>query len=434
LRKILLVTIGCAVLALTSALLAGPMSSGALLLLLPAPYPEEEHDLPEDYEPLHKGGVDLSSGLYVRENEDLLVDGTPALILRRTYLSGYRVSKDFGIGSTHNGEEYLIGDPERFQWASLVTATGSRINFGRISRGTSVFNAMFEHRESPTDWQGARLGWTGIRWALRKADGSLSIFRACGPGIAGSCSILESRDGDGHTIRYRRDAEGRLLRMEAGQDRWIAFEYDDQRRITRAHTSASRDARYEYDARGRLTRVSAGDGAERRYTYTDRDELATIAEPGTSIENIWDANGRCIRQINRFDDGREPLIFDFTYHLNGKVVTRTDSVRSDGTWSRFTWNESRYSTSEARGHGGEEPAIFTYERDPDTNLVTSLTLTCPDRTGRPLRHTSVVRPDNEEWIKWDLVRTHCSWSPRSRGGRGQAIGGQAVHGEFGVRP
>ncbi len=61
---------------------------------------------------------------------------------------------------------------------------------------------------------------------------------------------------------------------------------------------------------------------------------------------------------------------------------------------------------------GSESATFTYERDPATNAVTSLTLTCPDRTGRPLRHSSLVRNNNEDWIKWDLMQTRCSLNTR----------------------
>jgi hypothetical protein len=154
--------------------------------------------------------------------------------------------------------------------------------------------------------------------------------------------------------------------------------------------------------------VSASDGTVHQYTHTERDELATIDEPGTSIENIYDANGRVVRQVNRYPD-EDPYIFDFKYRLENQNVVQTDTVRSDGTWSTYTFDASRYTTSEVRGSKGFEPAVFTFERDPRTNAITALSLTCPDRTGRPLRHSSIVRDGNEEWIKWDLLQTHCSW-------------------------
>ena len=99
LRKFLYFTLAGVILLFTAALLGGPVTSGGVFLLLPAPQRPADHDLAEDYEPKHKGGVTLSSGTYVREDEDLVVRGTPALILRRTYLSGYRAPKEFGIGT-----------------------------------------------------------------------------------------------------------------------------------------------------------------------------------------------------------------------------------------------------------------------------------------------------------------------------------------------
>ena len=111
-RKAILLTL---VMLIPAVLFGGPVASGAVFLLLPIRNAPAPVPLPVDYEPLHKGSVDLASGLYTRVNEDLVVPGAPRLVLRRTYLSGYRAPKQFGIGTTHNGEEFIIGDGERFQ-------------------------------------------------------------------------------------------------------------------------------------------------------------------------------------------------------------------------------------------------------------------------------------------------------------------------------
>jgi YD repeat-containing protein len=400
-RKIvLLALIGVAV----AAIFAGPLVSGALFLLLPTANAAAPIGVGPDYKPRHKGGIDLATGLYTRENEDLVVPGAPALILRRTYLSRYRVSKEFGIGATHPGEEYLIGDGERFQWASLILATGSRINFRRVSRGTSEGNAMFVHDETPTEWSGARLGWTGIGWALRKRDGSLSFYRGCGPTT--QCSIVFARDAAGHTIRYSRNAAGSVKRMSTSGGRWIEFEYDDRIRVIRATASTKEEVRYIYDGRGRLERTVGNDGTLRRYTYTDVDELQTIDEPGTAIQNDYE-NGRCVRQVNRFADG-DTLNFTFTYELEAERVTRTYTTRSDGHWTQFVWGSGGYAIRETRGFGPRS-AEFTYDRDPHAKRITSLTITCPDRQGRPLRHSAVVRPGDEERVKANILQTHCHW-------------------------
>jgi hypothetical protein len=45
---------------------------------------------------------------------------------------------------------------------------------------------------------------------------------------------------------------------------------------------------------------------------------------------------------------------------------------------------------------------LTYERDA-SQVVTALTLTCPDRRGQPLRHTSVVSDGNDDAKPLDSV-------------------------------
>jgi YD repeat-containing protein len=241
-------------------------------------------------------------------------------------------------------------------------------------------------------------------WALRRTDGALSLFQSCGSGTV--CSILRERDADGHTTTYRRDPQGRLARIEA-DTRWIAFDYDADNRVARAYDSTQREVEYEYDAKGRLSRVLGADGAVHQYTYTASDQMATIVEPGTDIENSYDENGRCIRQVNRYENS-EPYVFEFNYVIEGNSVAQTDVKRSDGGWTSYRFTNG-YATAETWGHPGVQPAFFTYERDAATNIVTALTVTCPDRKGIPLRHSSIVRNGNEDAVKLDLLETHCSW-------------------------
>jgi YD repeat-containing protein len=340
-------------------------------------------------------------------DEDLVVPGGPPLVVRRTYLSGYRRSTQFGVGATHDGEWYLIGDGQRFQWAELILATGSRVRFERVSAGTTILNAKYEYRSGASEWRGAVLTWAWVGWLVRRQDGSTFMFRPCGPKSSDVCSIVQSIDADGRTIHYRRDASGRLLKMESDPGRWIAFDYDAESRITRAYDQAGREVRYAYDAPGRLIRVAGLEGTVHLYSYTARDELATIIDPGTTIENAYDEDGRCFKQVNRYPDDPDPFIFEFTYRTLGSMILQTDSKRSDGTWRRYTFGKGRATTSEAFGKGDLERVSIAYERDPATNDVTHMTVTCLDRTGRPLRHSSFVAPGREERIKRDLLETHC---------------------------
>ena len=410
-KKLLAIAASCTALLIAS-VYVGPASSGAIFLLLPAFHRATTHDLPADYEPVHEGHVSLDSGRYFRSNDDIVVPGTPGLVLTRRYAVGDRVARDFGVGTTHADEWSVIGDPRTFQWAALVRPGEAGIRFARTSPGTSFFNAMYRHRSSDDEWRGARLGWTGGGWALRQRDGTLARFRGCGPGHGNACSIESYRDWDGHVTAYVRDTAGRLKKMSAGRNQWIAFERDDRGRVIRASASTGRHVRYVYDSRGRLARVESEGVVTHRYTYTDRDELETVVEPEADIENTYDENSRCIRQVNRFADGSEPYVFTFSYTLDGDTVTATRTDRSDGTWTHYTFTKAGHAATETWGLGSGEPSTFVFTRDPQTNAVLSFTLTCPDRTGKPLRHSSLVAPGREDWLKADMVRTHCHASAR----------------------
>lgn len=396
----LLTLLTAPVVGLAVALFAGPVISGAFFLPMGiGKGPSLE--VAEDYEPLHQGGVNLPTGLYNRENEDLVVPGSPGLILRRTYLSGFRDVKEFGIGSTHTGEEFLIGDGERFQWVSLVLATGSRINFSRISSGSSVLNALFEHVETTTEWRGAQVGWTGLNWTLRRADGLVMMFQGCGPKTV--CSIVQRRGAGFEAIYYRRNSAGRLQRMDDGGSRWIAFDYDGAGRIQRAHSSANTEVIYVYDQRGRLESAATVGGPVMRYTYTDLDELATIEEPGTSIENVYQ-QGRVARQYNRYPDA-VPLIFDFEYVTEGRRVLKTTSRRSDGVLEEYEWDEASRSVQERHGFSGQPQVSFTLHRTGPGGAVRRVTLACPD----PVHDTRDLSADitagtSEDDVRMDLLR------------------------------
>ena len=393
---------------------AGPLSSGALLLLLPVHANPEPHNLPASYEPVHRGGIDLSTGLYTRRDEDLLLRETPHLVLRRLYISKYHVSREFGVGTTHSGEKGLAGDGKDWQWVQMYPSdSGQLVKFTRISPGRSFVNALYEHSDPSNEFHGARVGWIGFRWVMRLRDGRQLNFLRCTKSMR-TCPVIEERDPAGHSISYRRTFEGRLLRMEALPNRWIAFDYDDLERITRAHDSGGREVRYEYDAGGRLAVVRAPEGVVRRYTYTGRDEMQTIEQPDIFIENTYNSDGRVVRQVNRFPGESAPYTFDFTYKTTDNSVRSTEVRRSDMTWTIYTFDGNREVMSESWGSSVTPPVSVKYERDPQTREVTSVTVTCADRTGQQSAHPRLVSNGRWERERDDLIEIYCSSGWRNR--------------------
>jgi YD repeat-containing protein len=387
-----------------AAIYAGPLSSGALFLMIPPRAPAFDHRVPSTYEPLHKGGVDAGIGLYTREDEDLIVPDVVPLVLTRTYLSGDHVSRQFGVGGTHPAEWYLIGDGAAFQWAELILANGGRIHFHRVTSGTSFTDALFEHRSTPTSFFGSKLGWVGLEWALRFADGSLALFQGCGGDHTKTCSLMEMRDADGHRVRYVRDDSGLLLKIQ-GPTREIAFDYDARRRIVRAYDSPTHGVSYTYDDGGRVSRVVSSDGTTRTYTYTARDEMLTIDEPGWAIKNTFDDAGRVVKQVTQLSDAEEPITFQFAYTVDNGLVAHTDMTRN-GVRTRYTYNSKHYELSQIIDADGPNPISVTFDRSATTNLVSALTVRCLGPDGHVIRNVA-ARSGSEDSTAGELIRREC---------------------------
>ncbi len=92
--------------------------------------------------------IDLSTGLYGREDDDLLVDDTPPIRFTRTYRNRDSRSRAFGIGTNHPYDIFLVGDNTAFTWADLIMADGGRIHYVRISPGSSHVDAVYTYDDA----------------------------------------------------------------------------------------------------------------------------------------------------------------------------------------------------------------------------------------------------------------------------------------------
>jgi hypothetical protein len=162
--------------------------------------------------PLHKGYADLSTGGYMREDDDLVVTTPFPIVLRRTYNSFDGQSRQFGIGTTHLGEWWIYGDDDlRTLWGDLILPTGGRIHFVRISPGSTYEDAVLRHDTTPTEFNGALLRWNGSLWEMRLRDGSVASFTHCN---RQHYIVSETLDGDTATpivFDYRRDPVTNVL-------------------------------------------------------------------------------------------------------------------------------------------------------------------------------------------------------------------------------
>jgi hypothetical protein len=59
------------------------------------------------WRPLHKGYADIATGVYIREDDDLVVNTPFPIVLRRTYNSLDGHPRQFGAFTTHPGEWWI---------------------------------------------------------------------------------------------------------------------------------------------------------------------------------------------------------------------------------------------------------------------------------------------------------------------------------------
>jgi hypothetical protein len=99
-----------------------------------APARNPDHVSTTPPRPLHKGHVDLSTGVYIREDDDLVVNTPMPIVLRRTYNSGDSRSRQFGLDAMHPGEWWIYGDGDpRIPWGDLILADGGRIHHPNLA-------------------------------------------------------------------------------------------------------------------------------------------------------------------------------------------------------------------------------------------------------------------------------------------------------------
>ncbi len=357
------------------------------------------------WRPLHKGGADLSTGVYIREDDDLVVNTPLPIVLRRTYNSLDNRSRQFGLDTTHPGEWWIYGDGDRrVPWGDLILATGGRIHFVRISPGDDQEGAILRHDGTPGEFNGALLSWTGSLWEMRFRDGSVASFLDCQKD-GEVCSLVERRDPDGHRIAYVRDRSGMLLSMESEGQR-IAFDYDDRKRIVRAYDTAQREVSYVYDDRGRLVRAAGSDGIVRAYEYNERNNLVGVREPGRILQNWFDDAGLWVRQVVKdSEQDDDPYVATARYVVEGGSIVESDFNEGDGL-TVHRYNPRHYTVSEALDADGPAPIVFAYNRDPVSNVSNGVTMSCLSPSG-PITRVVQVALVGDDRAKATLIRESC---------------------------
>jgi len=357
--------------------------------------------------------VDLGTGLYVLNEDDIITSELPPILLTRTYRNRDQVSRAFGVGSTHPYDIYLIGDGKHFSYAELILADGGRIHFERISPGIGNIDALFEHTTTPTEFYHARMAWDRFGWTIKLTNGASYSFRGCND--ESMCGLIRYTDPRGKTVEIKRDAHGQAMAIIAPNGHQITLDYDHNGRIKtamyRSDPNMIQQCDYEYDTRGRLVKVrkhfvmlGRTIDTELSYSYDNLDQMRTINWPGLSMTNKYDAGGRVIRQV--LSDGR---IFKLDYVLDDHSrIIQTIIQDPDGSRRRVTFNAQGYTLTDTMNFGLPTERMISYQRESPGNRVVTVSIRC--RTGKgplPFQTEEKIRAGENPDVVVNRLEARC---------------------------
>jgi RHS repeat-associated protein len=331
--------------------------------------------------------VDLGTGLFVYNKVDLELPDVIPLVLKRTYRQNDPISRSFGIGASDPFDIFMVGDnntfPEGYTFQDLILADGGRVHFPRTSPCTGAngycdfTNAVYQSTTPGTDFYGAivRFGscFAGGSWSLTKKDGTVYCFPdSDASNNSRAAAPIAMRDRFGNTLTFTRDSSGNLTQVTSPNGRWMQFTYDANNRIIQAKDIIGRTVNYTYDAGGRLTRVTDANGGIWNYSYDAFNEMISIQDPKGVfyLTNQYDSAGRVVRQTQADNTN---FLFSYTTDPITGAITQTDFTNPNGIVTRTAFNAAGYSTSQIAALGRPEQQTTSFGRDPNTNLLTSIT-------------------------------------------------------------
>jgi RHS repeat-associated protein len=310
--------------------------------------------------------VDVGTGLFVLEKRDLVLPDVIPLALTRTYRQNDPARRAFGIGSTHPYDMYLWS-ANMYQETDLVLPDGGRIHYVRISPGTDIQTAVFEHTATPGPFYKSRITWRGLSagWDLTLQDGTVYVMGDIAP-------LQAIRDRYGNTVTITRSGGqiGNITKITSPNGRWITFSYDGSNRITQATDNIGRTVGYTYDASGRLWKVTDPANGVTEYTYDTSHRMLTLKDARgiTYLTNHYDANGRVDLQTQA-----DSTTYQFAYTLDGTgKVTQTDTTNPRGFVTRYSFNGSGHHTSLVEAVGTVLERTTTWTRASGTNHITEI--------------------------------------------------------------
>ena len=203
--------------------------------------------------------VNLSTGNFVYDHEDIRIGGEIPLSFHRYYNSKARTKGSLGRCFVHNYEIYLEENTEKGK-ITISMEDGQKKTFRKKEDGSfqSLYSAMETLKKEEDNY------------ALTDLSGERTVF----------------------------DGAGRLARRENRYGRGITFTHDEAGRLEKAETDNGTALTYGYNEAGQLVRVTDHTGRSVELAY-ERGKLATVKNPlGNTYGYHYGTNGRIEESVN----------------------------------------------------------------------------------------------------------------------------------------
>lgn len=320
-----------------------------------------------------KGGdpVDLHSGSFSMEAQDMFVLGRMGMEINRQYNSLHTNAGAFGIGWDYGYNVSAVETQDAVGATHVLIDSGMGVAYDFVERADGSF-------ETPAGWL-YDLERTPTGFRLSDRHGNAMLFHADG-------LLTAIADPSGYELQMvYGGSPSRLQQIHDGQGHSLSFSYNAAGLISEVSDHLGSRSIYSYDAQDRLIGVVNPVGATVAYTYDASNRLASIANDKGVVwlVNEYDNQGRVKKQF--YNDGW----FHFDYQEGFTTVTdrrgfkHTQVYTPEGSLARLVDTLGRETT---------------YERDLNLNV------------------TRVILPDGAEIVSKYDERSRLTRTVNAEGG------------------
>jgi len=276
--------------------------------------------------------IDLRSGQFVSRTTDFYFQGTSPVTLTRCYRTRDYRSRTFGWNTSLSWDISMGTDKNPYTYVVLNLCDGSTIHYKRISKGVSFADALFEHRQTSTEFLGSRMRWNGNAWVLNLVDGTSILFPGTYNARRGVDNApIEFWTARGEPVKIERDRRRNLKRLTTPGQNTVEFEYDPWDRVVAA-VDGQRRINYSYDVAGRLIEVQKS-GVKTRIDY-DYERITAIHENDRRLIEFTYSMG-LLNQISLNDGRKYKLRYDADLTKHNSKILGTQLTEPDGSVSTF---------------------------------------------------------------------------------------------------